>query len=105
MAKKKPTAEPADRPGPNGGKPETVSGYFRQVFQENPRLLRERSNQPLLDRWLADHPGETEVPKAVKQNLANIKSVLRSKKRTRVAVRAEDRQAAGQRSQVGRVPT
>ena len=36
----------------------------------------------LLQRWLKDHPGETEVPKKVKTNLANIKSVLRKKGRT-----------------------
>jgi hypothetical protein len=58
---------------------ETVSGYFRRVFKENPRLLKTRSNDELLNAWLADHPGEKEVPQRVKQNLANVKSVLRKK--------------------------
>ena len=59
----------------------TISGYFRKIFAENPSLLNERSNEELLRRWLADHPDETVVSERVKQNLANIKSVLRKKLR------------------------
>jgi hypothetical protein len=62
---------------------ETVSGYFRKVFAENPKLLKTRSNEELLQRWLADHPGEKEVPNRVKQILSNVKSVLRKKGRKR----------------------
>jgi hypothetical protein len=62
---------------------ETVSGYFRKVFAENPKLLKTRSNEELLNRWLADHPGAKEVPKRVKQSLMNIKSILRKKGRKR----------------------
>jgi two-component sensor histidine kinase len=65
---------------------ETISGYFRAIFRENPKLLKTRSNQELLDRWLKDHPGQKEVPHRVKQNLANIKSVLRKKGRKRKSV-------------------
>src|ERR1700726_49698 len=61
--------------GPPGG--ETVSGYFRRVFGENPKWLATRSNDEVLARWLKDHPGETEVPEKVRQNLSNVKSVLR----------------------------
>jgi hypothetical protein len=32
---------------------ETVSGYFRKVFSENPSLLEGRSNQEPLDCWLS----------------------------------------------------
>src|SRR6516164_2813244 len=60
---------------------ENVSGYFRQIFKENPKLLNERSNDELLRRWLADHPGHKEVPQKVKNNLANVKSILRKKSR------------------------
>ena len=60
---------------------ETVSGYFRRIFKENPQLLGVKSNAELLGRWLADHPGYAEVPPNVKANLANIKSVLRKKRR------------------------
>ena len=64
---------------------ESVAGYFRKVFKENPKLLWGQSNQELLSRWLADHPGEKEVPDRVKWSLSNIKSVLRKKRRKRKA--------------------
>src|SRR6266850_6317938 len=60
---------------------ETVSGYFRRLFQENPKLLDGRSNEELLGRWLKDHPGEKEVPERIKNSLANVKSVLRTRER------------------------
>ena len=72
MAKK---AKPADEP-----QSESVAGYFRKVFRENPKLLKERSNDELYHRWLADHPGHEEVPAKVKTGLQNIKSVLRAKR-------------------------
>jgi hypothetical protein len=68
-------AKPADGP-----ETESVAGYFRKVFRENPKLLKERSNDELYRRWLADHPGHEEVPAKVKANLQNIKSVLRTKR-------------------------
>ncbi len=67
---------------------ESIQGYFRKVFAEHPRLLKERSNDELLRRWLADHPGETEVPRSVKIGLQNVKSVLRSRGRKRTVARA-----------------
>ena len=77
MAKRKQTTEAATEKdnGQPGG--ENISGYFRQVFKENPKWLEGRSNDEVLARWLKDHPGEKEVPKRVKQNLSNVKSVLR----------------------------
>jgi hypothetical protein len=77
MAKKKatPTAD-------NGqAKEETISGYFRKVFDENPQLLDTRSNDELYARWLKDHPGDKKVSEKVRQNLSNIKSVLRKQGR------------------------
>jgi hypothetical protein len=62
---------------------ETVSGYFRRIFAENPKLLKNRSNEEILNRWLTDHPGHKEVPTNVRQNLSNVKSVLRSRRRRR----------------------
>src|SRR6185295_6226209 len=47
-----------------------------------------------LKRWLADHPGHKEVPGNVKSNLANLKSVLRSKGRKKSAAKAAKAQAA-----------
>jgi hypothetical protein len=70
-----------------GGKPEpegeSMAGYFKNVFAEDRRLLDSRSNDELLERWLRDHPGQqAELPR-VRANLANIKSVLRRKRRRR----------------------
>ena len=62
---------------------ESISGYFRKIFLENPKLLKQRSNDELLRLWLADHPGHTDVPQKIKNNLANIKSVMRKKLRKR----------------------
>src|SRR4051794_17568350 len=53
------------------GKGESVAGYFRKVFEENPKLLKQRSNDELFRRWLEDHPGHEEVPQAVKVGLQN----------------------------------
>jgi hypothetical protein len=75
-------AKPADGP-----ETESVAGYFRKVFRENPKLLKERSNDELYRRWLADHPGHEEVPAKVKANLQNIKSVLRAKRAKRKAAK------------------
>jgi hypothetical protein len=81
MARKKTGSPRSD--GAANGSGESVAGYFRQVFQENPKLLKGRSNAALLQRWLDDHPGHREVPPKVKASLSNIKSILRSKRRRR----------------------
>jgi hypothetical protein len=72
--------------GPKEGG-ETVSGYFRRVFKENPRLLKERSNDELFRRWLADHPGSSTVPDKVKTSLQSVKNVLRARLKARKAER------------------
>jgi hypothetical protein len=90
MAKKRTPAALA--PSSDG---ETIAGYFRKVFAETPKLLKMRSNAPLLERWLADHPGEKEVPQSVKNSLSNLKSVLRSKKRKRRKAKAAAAEIAG----------
>jgi len=74
---------PKPKVGGKNSEPESIGGYFRKVFKENPKLLVTRSNEEVLRRWLADHPGEREVPNRIKQNLANVKSVLRKKLRKR----------------------
>jgi hypothetical protein len=83
MAKKR---KPAPQTPSNNG--ESIAGYFRKVFAESPKLLKTRSNEKLLDRWLADHPDEKKVPDSVKSSLSNITSVLRSKKRKRRKAKA-----------------
>jgi hypothetical protein len=72
---------------------ESTAGYFRKIFKAQPRLLGERSNEKLLNQWLLDHPGYTVVPDNVKSNLSNLKSVLRSKKRKKVAKGSMEPQA------------
>jgi hypothetical protein len=72
----------------------SVAGYFRPIFQQNPKLLKQRSNEPLYERWLKDHPGEKEVPAKVRQGLSNLKSVLRAKRMRRGRLRQEARDAA-----------
>lgn len=97
-------AKNATPPEDDDGK-ETTAGYFRRIFQESPHLLNERSNKKLLKRWLADHPEQTEVPRSVKANLANLKSVLRSKQRSKVAARAQKKLAPGEHKKVATAPT
>jgi hypothetical protein len=80
-----------------GAKGENVAGYFRQVFKENPKLLKERSNEPLFKRWLEDHPEYNEIPQNVKTGLQNIKSVLRKDK-------AKRKQAARQEQPTEQLP-
>jgi hypothetical protein len=62
---------------------ESIAGYFRRIFKENPKLLKQRSNDELLQRWQDDHPGHATIPDSVKMGLANIKSVLRKKRKRR----------------------
>jgi hypothetical protein len=68
---------------------ESVGGYFRKLFRESPKLLKARSNDEILQRWLADHPGETEVPERIRANLANVKSLLRKKAKPKRVSEAE----------------
>jgi hypothetical protein len=60
---------------------ETSSGYFRRVFKENPKLLVTRSNEELMARWVADHPGHKAMPPKVQGHMSNVKSLLRKKGR------------------------
>lgn len=108
MAKKRANGDrPLNGDGENLDRAETTAGYFRKIFKQHPKYLGERSNKPLLDRWLKDHPGETEVPKAVRANLANVKSVLRSTKRKKTAMRAGEIESVAQQRpvKVARVPS
>src|ERR1700687_4434054 len=63
---------------------ETSSGYFRRVFKENPKLLVTRSNEELMARWVADHPGHKSMPPKVQGHMSNVKSLLRKKGRKKL---------------------
>jgi hypothetical protein len=78
----------------------STMGYFRAIFKENPKLLRTRSNEEILRRWLADNPTFRDVPQRVKNTLSNLKSVLRKKRRTR-----RNRQAEAIQNGANAVPT
>ena len=69
---------------------ENIQGYFRVIFQENPKLLKKRSNEQLYERWLKDHPGEKEVPVNVRQSLSNLKSILRHRRKVRRQLKNAD---------------
>jgi hypothetical protein len=78
----------------SGNGAETVSGYFRKVFAERPDLLDARSNDELLQRWLQDHPEQKKVPGNVRQNLSNVKSILRKQGRKKAKRQAKAEAAA-----------
>jgi hypothetical protein len=67
----------------------SVSAYFRTVFEKNPAWLLGKSNKPVLAQYRADHSlGENaEVPQRIRNNLANLKSILRKKHRGRSGAR------------------
>jgi hypothetical protein len=62
-------------------KKESISGFFRKIFEERPELLQAPSNDELRKLWLAAHPGQTALSQQVIQNLNNIKSFLRRQER------------------------
>lgn len=61
----------------------SMSGYFRQLFTDHPDLLSETTNTAILARYRADHgiAEDAPLPASVKNNLANMKSVMRKKLR------------------------
>jgi hypothetical protein len=69
---------------------EGVAPYFRAIFKANPKLLKGRSNKEVLDQWLKDHPGYSDVPQNVKSGLANLKSNMRNKIRKRRSKKTAD---------------
>ena len=57
-------------------------------------LLLTALDRFVIDRWRKDHPGETEVPKNLRQNLSNVKSDLRQKLRKKPGRRKQESQPA-----------
>jgi hypothetical protein len=52
----------------------------RGFTPQKPRRRHRVRDEQAIARWLADHPGNEEVPAKVKTGLQNIKSVLRAKR-------------------------
>ena len=67
----------------NDDKAPSLMGEFRQIFLDNPKFLKTRSNAQVAALWLENHPEYADLPESAKSSLANVKSVLRSKKRKR----------------------
>ncbi len=76
------------------GKGESLSGYFRKLFEENPEWLKGTSNDVVVERYKADHPGH-EVTQRIRQSMANIKSTLRGKFGLKVAPKGGKRKKVG----------
>lgn len=62
-----------------GRKSQSTSGYFRKIFIERPEWLHQKSNNDVLARYRADHglSDDADVEPRIKNNLANLKSLLR----------------------------
>ena len=56
----------------------SVSGYFRDLFTKSPALLNAKTNEEVIARWKADHPGKDFSGKT-RQSMANVKSNMRKK--------------------------
>jgi hypothetical protein len=69
----------------------SISGYFRQLIEASPQLLNgPQTNAQLLERFQADHPTK-KITNSIKANLANVKSMIRRKKRFRAGYKAAPR--------------
>lgn len=58
--------------------PETIGGYFRQLFTEHQDLLKLRTNPEIQALWEKDHPNER-MTERIKNNMSNVKSQMRKK--------------------------
>src|SRR4051812_48597215 len=65
------------------GKEGSTSGYFRQLFAENPEWIHETSNDIILARYRQDKDLAPDAPleKNIRQSLANVKSDIRKRER------------------------
>jgi hypothetical protein len=57
--------------------------YFKQLFSNDPSWLKVKSNQAILAKYRSDHglAEDATVEKKVMNNLANLKSVMKSRSR------------------------
>ena len=54
----------------------SMSGYWRKLFDNNPRYLRIRSNAALREQWEKDHPGK-KCTASIKSSISNVKTFVR----------------------------
>jgi hypothetical protein len=78
------------------GSGESMSAYFRTVFNAKPHWLNQTSNDEVIARYRADHnmAASADVGKSVKQTMANVKSILRKEARGGSGKRANARPMA-----------
>src|SRR5438874_104360 len=72
------------------------SSYWRNLFTQDPKLVKIRSNSKLREQWERDHPGQ-KFDESWSQSLSNVKSMLRNKhkKGGRPKAEAADGQSEG----------
>jgi hypothetical protein len=88
------TADQTEAGGSSDGEHESMSGFFRRQFRTNPKLLKKRGIEEVLQKWLEANPGHTEVPQRVRQAASNAKMVEKKKRRKRKRGEAEAAAAA-----------
>jgi predicted DNA-binding protein YlxM (UPF0122 family) len=61
----------------------SISSYFRDLFTAHPELLAEKSNEAIVSHYRKDHDlaDDAELEATVRNNMANMKSVMRKKLR------------------------
>jgi hypothetical protein len=58
----------------------SVRAWFKEQFQAHPEWLDVRENDTILNLWMTEN-NKTEVPDAIRANLASLKSKMRSELR------------------------
>ena len=56
----------------------SMSSYWRNLFNQNPKLVKIRSNSALREQWERDHPSQR-FDESWSQSLSNVKSMYRNK--------------------------
>jgi hypothetical protein len=84
-------------------KSESASAYFKRLFEENPDWLGPGSNQAVVDRWQADHAGET-LTSNLKSIMSNVKSQMNKKLGRRGRRRRRRKAGVGAGAEAGVAP-
>lgn len=84
-------------------KSESASAYFKRMFDENPDWLGPGSNQSVVERWQADHPGDT-LTSNLKSIMSNVKSQMNKKLGRRGRRRKRRKAGVGAGAEAGAAP-
>jgi hypothetical protein len=84
----------------SAGKGESIASWFRNYYTVNKNQLKKRSNKPVYEEWLSEHPDHKEVPENVQQALANVKSGMRSRLRKWKSKKQAETAASGESTAV-----